>query len=85
MLDIVPFTLAPNDDMVARDNLTRWLAEQDAVQSITALETDRMPGYVMLTATLADGLVVTCLLDTSRKLTRPWEGIDLLWPWSWRA
>jgi hypothetical protein len=29
MLDIVPFTLAPNDDMVARDNLTRWLTTSD--------------------------------------------------------
>lgn len=85
MLETVPFILPPEDEAIARANLARWLTEQESPVEITSLETDRMPGYVMLTATLADGRVVTCLLDLAVRFRDPKAGRDDLWPWGWRA
>jgi hypothetical protein len=77
--------LDAGDELVARGNLTRWLAQENAGAELTRLEADYMPGYLMLTATMSDGRVATCLLDLAVKFRDPKTGKDDIWPWSWRA
>lgn len=90
MNNVNPVELPHEDQLTARTNLWRWLkAEGEAdAQSlkdlIPKIEADSRPGYVMLTATLKDGRVVTCHLDLAVTYTKPWLGIDEIWPWAWR-
>lgn len=90
MNSVTSFELPHEDQLIARTNLWRWLNQagegdaQSLKDLIPKLEGDRRPGFLMLTATLKDGRVVTCDLDLAVTYTKPWLGIDEVWPWVWR-